>query len=50
MINPNEMKKLEKAFHPSPWIKRAINRIRSIEPYPNQETRRRIFEEERLKK
>ena len=48
MINPNEMKKLEEAFRPSPWIERAISRIRSIEPYPNQETIRKIFAEERL--
>ena len=50
MINPKEIKKLEEAFRPSSWIERAINKIHFIEPYPNQKTRHRIFEEERLKK
>ena len=46
----NEMLKLEKAFCPSPWIQRAINRIYAS-PIPlDLETRKKIFEEEKSKR
>jgi len=46
-ISDEDLKKLEKALAPSPWLQRAIDRIHSITPYPSKEERRKIIDEEK---
>jgi hypothetical protein len=48
-ISKKDMEKLEKAFAPSPWLQRAINRFYAMETYPDKETRRKILAEERAR-
>lgn len=46
-ISDEDLKKLEEAFRPSPWLQRAIDRIHSMTPYPSKEKRRKILDEEK---
>lgn len=48
-ISKEDMKKLENAFAPSPWVQRGTDRIKSMTPYPSKEERKRIFAEEKSK-
>lgn len=46
-ISNEDLKKLEEAFMPSPWLQRAIDRIHSMTPYPSKDERRKILDEEK---
>lgn len=46
-ISDEDLKKLERALAPSPWLQRAIDRMHSMTPYPSKEERRKIIDEEK---
>ena len=48
-ISKEDMKKLENAFSPSPWVQRGIKRIQELGSNSTREERIKIFEEEKAK-